>query len=153
MAMIQEGLTEEEAQKQIWMVDIDGLLTIVRTFTYLLYQYTTYLPVQGTHCTGITGKTVKKKSPRENTGILEILPKHRKDTGNLVCSSCKFPDSKGKRYFDICSENSQIAFLSWICLPSQFGVCNSHKSRKLAQGKFAVRQRKNRENRKFENEI
>ena len=24
-------------------------------------------------------------------------------------------------------------FLSWICLPSQFGVCNSHKSCKLAQ--------------------
>ena len=26
----------------------------------------------------------------------------------LVCSSCKFPDSKGKRYFDICRENSQF---------------------------------------------
>ena len=23
------------------------------------------------------------------------------NTGNLVCSSCKFPDSKGKRYFNI----------------------------------------------------
>ena len=63
--------------------------------------------------------------------------------GNLVCSSCKFPDSKGKRYFDICRKNSQL-FLSWICLPSQFGVCD--KSCRLAQGKFAVRQRKNREN-------
>ena len=31
-------------------------------------------------------------------------------------------------------------------MPSQFCVCNSHKSRKLAQGKFAVRQGKNREN-------
>ena len=41
-------------------------------------------------------------------------------------------------------------FKSWICLPSQFGVCNSHKSCKLAQGKFAVRQGKHRE---FENEI
>ena len=26
-------------------------------------------------------------------------PKHRKNTGNLVYSTCKFPDSKGKRYF------------------------------------------------------
>ena len=32
------------------------------------------------------------------------------NTGNLVCSSCiqVFPDSKGKRYFDICRENSQF---------------------------------------------
>ena len=48
----------------------------------------------------------KKKSLfRENTGNLEILSKHREDTGNLVCSGCKFPDSKGKRCFDICREN------------------------------------------------
>ena len=41
----------------------------------------------------------EKKSVRENIGELEILPKHGKNRGNLVCSSCKFPDSKGKRYF------------------------------------------------------
>ena len=76
---------------------------------------------------------------RENTGNLEILPKYRENTGNSVCSSCKFPDSRGKRYFDICRKNSQI-FLK------QFGVYNNHKSRKLAQGKFAVRQGKHREN-------
>ena len=35
---------------------------------------------------------------------------------------------------------------SWIGLPSQFCVCNSHKLSKLAQGKFAVGQGKNREN-------
>ena len=29
---------------------------------------------------------------------------------------------------------------------SQFCVCNSHKSRKLTEGKFAVRQEKHREN-------
>ena len=63
---------------------------------------------------------------RENTGNLEIC----QNTGNLVCSSCNFPDSKGKR---------------WICLPNQFRVCNSYKSRKLAQEKFALRQGKNRE--------
>ena len=38
----------------------------------------------------------KKIPVRENTGNLEILPKHRENTGNLVCSGCKFPDSKGK---------------------------------------------------------
>ena len=32
-----------------------------------------------------------------------------------------------------------------MSLPSQFCVCNSQKSRKLAQGKFAVRQEKHRE--------
>ena len=40
------------------------------SYRYLLYQ--------GTHCTGKTGKMAKKKIPvRENTGNLEILPKHR----------------------------------------------------------------------------
>ena len=39
---------------------------------------------------------------------------------------------------------------SWIGLPSQFCVCNTHKLCKLAQGKFAVRQGKHRE---FENTI
>ena len=38
------------------------------------------------------GKWQNKIPVRENTGNLENLPKHR-DTGNLVCSSCKFPDS------------------------------------------------------------
>ena len=33
----------------------------------------------------------RKKIPvRENTGNLEILPKLMENTGNLVCSSCKF---------------------------------------------------------------
>ena len=42
---------------------------------------------------------------RENTGNLEILPKHRENTENLFFPSCNFPDYKGKRYFDICCEN------------------------------------------------
>ena len=81
-------------------------------------------PVQGTQGTGGTGKMAKKIPVRENTGNLEILPKR---TGNLVCSSCKFPDSNGKRYFNICRENSPK-----MPSPSQFCVCNSHKSRKIA---------------------
>ena len=87
----------------------------------------------------------KNKYLSGKTGNLEILPKHRENTGNLVCSSCQFPDFKGKRYFEICHKNL-LFFLSLISLPSQFCVCYSHKSRKLAQGKFAVGQGKNREN-------
>ena len=33
--------------------------------------------VQGTHGTGKTGKMTQKIPVRENTGNLEILPKHR----------------------------------------------------------------------------
>ena len=54
---------------------------------------------------GKQGKWIKEIPVRENIGNLEILPTHREDTGNLVCSSCKFNDSKGKQYFNICSEN------------------------------------------------
>ena len=67
---------------------------------------------QVTHCTGKQGKWSTTIPVRENTGNLEILSKHRENIGNLVCSSCKFPDSKGrsKRYFDICSEKFQNSF-------------------------------------------
>ena len=40
----------------------------------------------------------KKFPVRENTGNLEILPKHRE-----FC--CKFPDAKDKGYCDICCKN------------------------------------------------
>ena len=56
---------------------------------------------------GKQGKWPKKILVRENTGNLKMLPKNRENMGNLVCSSCKFPDSKGKRYFDICWEMSK----------------------------------------------
>ena len=58
---------------------------------------------QGKH--GKQGKWPNKFTVRENTGNLEILPKPRENQWNLVCSSCKFPDSKGKRYFGICCKN------------------------------------------------
>ena len=65
--------------------------------------------------------------------------KFPQNTGNLVCSSCKFPDSKSKRYFNI-ANTIPNSFGSWLSLPSQFCVCYSHESCKLAQGKFVVRQ-------------
>ena len=44
------------------------------------------------------------------SGKTQGIWKFYQSTGNLVCSSCKFPDSKGKRYFYICCENSQFFF-------------------------------------------
>ena len=60
-----------------------------------------FLIHQGTHCTGKTGKMVKKQ------GIWKFC----QNTGNLVGSSCKFPDSKGKRYFYNCRVNSLFVLL------------------------------------------
>ena len=92
----------------------------------------------------ITGYPLHRENYQNNSlsgktqGILTFC----QNTGNLVCSSCEFPDSKGKIYFDIRREYFQFFFLNWISLPSQFCVCNSHKSLKLAQEKFAVGQGK-----------
>ena len=47
------------------------------------------------------GKWQKKSLSGKTQGIWKFC----QNTGNLVCSSCKFPDSKGKRYFDFCHEN------------------------------------------------
>ena len=82
---------------------------------------------------GKLGKWQQQKSLSGKT--LEIW-KYCQNTGNLVCWSCKFPDPPLVFFWRI-----------WI---TQFCVCNSHKSRKLAQGKFTVGQRKHRE---FENAI
>ena len=60
--------------------------------------------------------------------------------------SCKCSDSKSKGYCDSCRKKIHFFSRSWIGLPSQFCVCNTHKLCKLAQGKFAVRQGKYREN-------
>ena len=54
--------------------------------------------------------TAQGKQGKENTGNLEILPKHRENTGNFVCSSCKFPHSNGKGYCNICRENFHFIF-------------------------------------------
>ena len=82
----------------------------------------------------------RENSPKKSlSGKTQGIWKFCQNTGNLVFSSCKFPDYKGKRYFYICRENSTFSFLKLDTLPRQFGVCNSHKSRKLAQGKFAIR--------------
>ena len=80
-------------------------------------------------CAGCRAPTAQVSQGKWPTKI----PFHRKvidlefwrKTMDCVCSGCKFPDSQGKK--------------SWIPLPSQFCVCNNDNSRKLTQGKFAVR--------------
>ena len=94
----------------------------------------------------------KNKSARENTRNLEILPKHREKTGNLVCSSCKFPDSQVKRYCDIYCKSFHF-FKARISLPIQFCACNNQKPRQFSKGKFVLGRGKTRKHREFENAI
>ena len=44
-----------------------------------------------------TRENGQRNSLSGKTGILEICQKHRENTGNLVCTSCKFPDSKSRK--------------------------------------------------------
>ena len=62
----------------------------------------------------LSGKTL--------TGNLEILPKHRENMGNLVCSNCKVKN------ISIFAAKIYKFFESFISLPSQFCVCKHHKS-------------------------
>ena len=52
-------------------------------------------------------KLQNKFPVRKNTGNLEILSKHRETAGNLVCSSCKLPDYKGKSFLKFAAKISQ----------------------------------------------
>ena len=92
---------------------------------------------------GKRGKWPQYSLPGKTQGFWKFY----QNTGNLVCSSCKFPDSKVTRYFNICHKKIPLFLKSWISLPSQFCVWKSHKSRKLAQGKCVVGHgKKTREN-------
>ena len=59
--------------------------------------------MQGTHC---TGKMVKKIMLGKTHGIGNFA----KTQGIWFAQVVKFPDSKGKRYFDICDKNVQTFF-------------------------------------------
>ena len=63
-------------------------------FTFLFNRVPT---AQGKH-----GKWQKKSLSRKTQGIWKFCQNNRENTENLVCSSCKFPRSKGKGYCDIC---------------------------------------------------
>ena len=89
-------------------------------------------PQQGTHCTGKTGK-MAKKNPCQG--------KHR-EFGNFaktqgICFSLVVTSL-------ILKVKDILIFTAEISM--KFCICNSHKSRKLAQGKFAVGKGKNTEN-------
>ena len=107
-------------------------------------KHVLFIIYQGTHGTGKTEKIVKKNPCQGKHREFGNFANHRE----FVFSSCKFPDSKDKGY--ICRGNFQFFPRSWIGLPTQFYVCNSHNLCKLAQGKFGVGQGKHRE---FENTI
>ena len=49
-----------------------------------------------------------KKSLSRKIQGMDILSNHWENTGNLFCSSFKFPNSKGKRYFDTCREDFEF---------------------------------------------
>ena len=58
--------------------------------------------IQGTHCTGKTGNMAKKNPCQGKRKIFGNFAQ----AVNKGYSGCKFPDSKGIKYFDICHENS-----------------------------------------------
>ena len=98
-------------------------------------------------------KLPKKNAIREKTGNLEILPKHEENTGNFVCSSCTFPDSKGKEYYDTCFDNFNVLLeAGYICQVSfVYAIVTNHVN---WQGTVVVGQGKNMEkDREFENAI
>ena len=105
-------------------------------------QRFTCIHLQGPHC---TGKMEEKKSLSGKTGILEILSKQ----GILFAEIVNSLIQKVKDIAIFAVYNSYFFLKSWICLPSQFCVRNSHSSHKLAQGKFAVGQEKHREFEKY----
>ena len=72
------------------------------------------------------------------------MSKHRENTGNFLGQAVNVLNLKTKDIAIVAKKNPFFS-RSWIGLPSQFCVCNTHKLCKLAQGKFAVGQGKHRE--------
>ena len=85
-------------------------------------------------------------SLRENTGNFAKTQSHRENIGNLAALVINSLILVKVKVISIFAAKISNLFLSWINLPSQFCVYtgNSHKLRKLAQGKFAVGQGKHR---------
>ena len=87
--------------------------------------------LQGTDCTGKTENGHENDQCQGKHRILEIW-KFGQNTGNLVCSSCKFRDSKGKIYFNIiiCCDNFLIFFEAGLVCQVSFVyviVVNCHR--------------------------
>ena len=100
---------------------------------------------QGTHCTGKTGEMEKKILPGKTQGIWKFCQNTGKTQGIWFAQVVNSLILKVKDILKLAVKFSKQN-LSLISLPSHFFLCNSHKSRQFEQGKFAVGQRKNREN-------
>ena len=96
---------------------------------FVLYRH-------GPHCTEKTGK-MAPKNPSQ--GKYREFGNFAKTKGILFT---QVVNSLILKVNDIAIFAVSISNLKkdkgWICLPNQFCVCNSYKSRKLAQGKFSV---------------
>ena len=94
-------------------------------------------PDKGSYCTEKTGK-MAKKIPCQ--GIPREFGNFAKTQGMF---SAQVVNSLILKVNEIVIFTEKMFVRSWICLPSQFCVCNSQTPCKLAQGKFAVGQGKN----------
>ena len=92
---------------------------------------------------GKQGKWEKKKLSGKTQGIWKFCLNTGKTQGILLAQVVNVLILKVK---DIAIVAAKKSFFprSWIGLPSQFCVCNTHKLCELAQGKFAVGQGKHR---------
>ena len=79
-----------------------------------------------------------EKSVRENTGNLAIFAKTQEKDRILFAQVVNSLILKVKDISIFAAKISSFFFGSWKGLPSQFCVCNSHKSHKLAQRIFFV---------------
>ena len=64
-----------------------------------------YLLGQGTHCKGKLEHGPQKNLSGKHREFGNFAKTHGKQREFGCCSSCKFPDSKGKMYIDICGDN------------------------------------------------
>ena len=84
---------------------------------------------QGPHCTGKTGKM-------GGGGSLSGKTEKYGEFGNFAKTQgiwfAQVVNSQNLKVKDILMFAAKKNNLSWISLPSQFFVCNSHKSHKLA---------------------
>ena len=88
-----------------------------------------------------------KRNPSQgNTRNLEILPNNTGKTQGIVFAQVVNSLILKAKDISIFATNIPNFIFKLDMSTKSVGVCNSHKSRKLAQGKFAVRQGKNREN-------
>ena len=92
------------------------------------------------------GNKISPSASGKTQGYLAKTQSHRENIGNLAALVINSLILVKVKVISIFAAKIFNLFLSWINLPSQFCVCtsNSHKLRKLAQGKFAVGQGKHR---------